>query len=157
MKKFMAAIILLSLIIACDHTIKPQSEINSLLGGYRTEGAANAILGSYGIRLRKGTNAYQRLAVPMWENVAIKKITSIDISNTNKKAIEELGITLPQAVNAKLNTSSNDKESYKLVFIQVCDLAKLRKELKVMINSDTDMLFDIKDPESRLILSLIHI
>lgn len=128
-----------------------ESETIKLLGGYRTTGAADAVLGSYGIRLTYGKNKYQRVDVPKWSNVTTRKVAVISIQKNDEAKIEEFGISIPLIANIQNDASITQSEGYKIVFLQINSLKVLRSELKLMMKSDSDLAADIKDPQTRII------
>ena len=146
------SIILISLVLAsCAQ--KPPSSTVTLLDGYRTRGAAHAMLGSYGRKTGKVQFGYERVDVPKWKSVALKKVAVVDITEEKKRELENAGVSFATAGQVTASASSSENASYKIVFMEVLSLAALRNELRELIKKDPDVKKDLIDKNARIVIT----
>ena len=126
-----------------------------LLDGYRTRGASHALLGSYGRKIGNVQFGYERVNVPKFKDVPLRKVTEIDVTEDQKKQLEKAGVDFKALADASLETSgSTDKKAkYKVVFMEVLNLNDLRRELRSMLKRDPDALADLTDKDARVVIT----
>ncbi|WP_432472985.1 hypothetical protein [Amphritea sp. HPY] len=128
-----------------------QPETEKLMGGYRTQGAANALLGSYGVRLRHGINQFQRFGVPNWNNIETRHVATVTIDKDSSTGLENLSASIAELGQVQAGASWTQQGQYKITFLQIYDLVTLRREIEKLYLSDPEFAEAIRNPEIRFI------
>lgn len=152
----------LSIVILCIYSCSSgpfntkTGNIDETLGDLRSHGSASALIGSYGRKTGTDSltsNGFQRNGIGDWENVNIIEVASFDINVDNKNKLESLGLKYEELIDISASLSRTNKDKYKVVFVQIADLGKLKKSIKVRMDIDSNFSFDIKDKNSRIIIT----
>ncbi|MGI9380406.1 MAG: hypothetical protein ACR2OW_12210, partial [Methyloligellaceae bacterium] len=157
MWKLVSLIFGLSILASCTSAVPNLNPKNAhkLLDGYRTRGAAHAILGSYGRKIGNVQFGYERVSVPPLKNVTLRKVAEIEVTENTKRQLEKAGVDLKKLASANLNLSggTHSKANYKVIFIEILSLDELRKELRTLLKTSSDARADLTDNDARVIIT----
>ena len=157
MLKLLSLLFAFTFLASCTSAVPSLNPKNAhkLLDGYRTRGAAHAILGSYGRKIGNVQFGYERVGVPPFKNVTLRKVAEIEVTENTKRQLEESGVDLKRLASAKLKLSGgvHSKANYKVIFIEVLSLDELRKELRALLKTSPDARADLTDSDARVVIT----
>lgn len=151
--KLISLILLLALLSGCA-SLFDNSKANSLLGGYRTLGASNALLGSYGYKTSQDNSEFQRVGMPVWSDLPVRHVATLTVNAEEAVGSPELIASLQELGAVQSRSPWGRRGRFKVTFLQIQDLGVLSQAATARTIENSQFAHQLLDPQSRFVTTV---
>ena len=148
-------------LVGCSTAITPEvtawkGKIKVYDDYYRSQGSADAELGSYGRRLNSGLNHYRKDGI-LINKFLTRKPRVVILTFDNVSELKNLGFKIASEAELELSSKVTSKGKYSLVVVKPIDPSKFEKAARLLFSSDTFFKDKAKNKDFRYIDSVVYL
>ena len=128
--------------------------LNQYMPNTRAHGAADAILGSLGVKKYEKTTGFERTRSPTWQSLGIHKATVLSLDNRLTAKLTEWGIDSSQLGQAKVSAGVQSGQEAQIAVLQVADLSALASEIQALAGKDNLLAKELASPDARVVTAV---